>query len=212
MGIFKFNFMPRDERFYTFFEELAQYCVDSANLIGQLGDAKTDADFEQISAKPGALKKLAKTKYEDLSAQLCRSFITPFDREDLLLLGSSMYRSIKLAEKIQKRVIINRLDLSHESFLAMTSIVQKEAVALKALIHSFNKHRLKDMQQENRVLHELEDQADELLGTLLYSLSKESLSVYDLLLRKDVYEMFERLTDRYRDCGNLALQIVLKHT
>ena len=34
----------------------------------------------------------------------------------------------------------------------------------------------------------------------------------EVILRKDIYEMMEDVTDMYRDAANIALRIVLKHT
>ena len=58
----------------------------------------------------------------------------------------------------------------------------------------------------------MEAHGDEVLGQLLKNLFKGDRDVRDLILRKDVYDMLEKVLDRYRDASAVALQIVLKHS
>ncbi len=51
-----------------------------------------------------------------------------------------------------------------------------------------------------------------MLGQLLKNLFKGDRDIRDLILRKDVYDMLEKVLDRYRDASAVALQIVLKHS
>ena len=53
---------------------------------------------------------------------------------------------------------------------------------------------------------------DLMLGELLVSLFNEGHTVRDLILRKDIYDMLEKVIDRYRDAAGVALRIVLKHS
>ena len=61
-------------------------------------------------------------------------------------------------------------------------------------------------------LHTLEANGDEVLGQLLSDLFKNHQDARDLILRKDIYDMLEKVLDRYRDAAEIALQIVLKHS
>jgi hypothetical protein len=61
-------------------------------------------------------------------------------------------------------------------------------------------------------LHALESSGDEVLGRLLHTLFTGKQDVRELILRKDIYDMLEKVLDRYRDASAVALQIVLKHS
>ena len=63
-----------------------------------------------------------------------------------------------------------------------------------------------------RQLQELENKGDAILGELLVELFRNSTDPRDLILRKDIYDMLEKVIDRYRDAAGVALQIVLKHS
>ena len=207
MGFFKL--LPQEDKFNVLFEVLADQCVRSIDLLELV---LTKPDAPETHQGISELKKASKEKYEELSNQLCRSFITPFDREDLLLLGSTLYKSIKLTEKIKTILVLNKLKTYNSDFQQLLDILKRDVTSIKPLIVSLNKQRLKDVQKETAVLHKLEDDADDLLAQLVSKLCSGQLPYQEVILRKDVYLMFERLTDLYRDCANIALQIILKHT
>lgn len=213
MGIFNFSILPRDDKFYKFFEDLAVYCSKSVNLIEQLAcHANDEAKRNQLSSEIDETKKNAKALYEQLSEESCISFITPFDREDLLQLGVLLYWNTKLVEKIKNRIVIHKLAMHNDDYLKLIKILKKDAEALQMLIKGLNKHNLADLQKANGLLHEYEESADDLLEHLIYELCHSDLPAPKIMVRKDLYKIFERLTDLYRDCGNIALQILLKHS
>jgi uncharacterized protein Yka (UPF0111/DUF47 family) len=45
---------------------------------------------------------------------------------------------------------------------------------------------------------------------LLAALYASERDIRDLLIRRDIYDMLERVVDRFRDVSSVALQIVLK--
>ncbi len=212
MKIFNFEILPKEDKFYHYFESLSLHCVTSAELIQQLVQLPQGMDTTDLSNRLTDLKKTSKSQYEELSAALCRSFITPFDREDLLSLGSYIYRGIKLSEKIKRRAILNHISLNHATFRQLSDVVHQEAQTLHTLILALNRTDLTGVESANRRLHELEDQGDILLEEGMKHLFDPLLSTPEILVLKDLYKMFEFLTDLYRDCGTLALNIILKHT
>jgi len=213
MGIFNFSILPRDDKFYQFFEKLAQHSIRSVDLIEQLSCHTADeAQRNQIGKQIDDLKKSAKSLYEELASQLCRSFITPFDREDLLQLGVILYWNTKLVEKIKNKILIHNLFMLKDDYARLVKILKKDAEALQLLIKGLNKHNLAEVQKANLLLHEYEESADDLLEHLIFDICHADLPVPEIMLRKDLYKIFERLTDLYRDCGNIALQILLKHS
>ena len=68
------------------------------------------------------------------------------------------------------------------------------------------------MKEKVATLQDMELKGDAILGELLVTLFNEGHSTRDLILRKDIYDMLEKVLDRYRDAADVALQIVLKHS
>jgi len=206
------NFLPKEEKFYSFLNDLVSRSKKAAKLMEKITEDQDLAHAKELAEQVREIKRTSKALQQDLSEQLCRHFITPYDREDILSFATILYRSIKLIEKITNRLLIYKFKNHENDFLRMSEIVSLQVTSLESLVKQLNEHNLRGVQKETRVLYEFEDKADEVLEQLISNLCETDLPYQEVLIRKDLYEMFERLTNMYRDGGNLALQIILKHS
>ncbi len=204
------GFLPNDEKFNVLFKTLASQCVQSIEFLEK---SVLNLESTESQTELSKLKQAAKQNHETLTNELCLSFITPFDREDLLLLGFKLYKIVKLAEKIKDMIVVSGLKVHEEDFVRLVSILKKDSHVIEPLIKGFINQKLKEVQKEAAVLNQLEGNADVLLMELVQKLcANKDLSFQEVIIRKDIYEMFEKLTDLYRDSGNIALQVILKHS
>lgn len=177
------------------------------------GDNNAQQKVEQCAQEIKAAKTAAKKVLANLTEEVCRTFITPFDREDLQELANSIYLIPKLISKIYSRMVLNQLWVSHDDFHRFSVIIVRQSEALNELMKGLSRGLQPNViQQKAAVLYELEDQSDETLGQLMADLFKHTDDPRQWLLRKDLYEMLEDVTDHYRDAAAVGLRIVLKHS
>lgn len=206
--------LPREEKFYLTINELAQLSAESlknleAFIAAGVGSPEGVAPGEKLTA----IRQQSKALCDKLSDQLARSFITPFDREDMLEFATNVHRNIKLSDKIKSRIQRHKLAERNRDFTRMLQVMSRHAETLQQLVDFMNKNNLLEAEASWRKLRELEQEADDLLDTLVTELvNTENLSIQEAFVRKDTYQMFERLSDAYSDAGTFALQIVMKHT
>ena len=62
------------------------------------------------------------------------------------------------------------------------------------------------------LLDRLENEGDEVLSRLLVDLLQNAADARQLILRKEIYDLLERVIDKYRNAAEVALQIALKHS
>lgn len=207
------SLLPREEKFYHMIDDLAGFAYQS---VAQLQTIVTDDDpmtIMQTAQRMSEIKAQAKRGYYQMTSEICRTFITPFDREDIQAFGHTLYKIPKIADKIQERMIVHRLRPFNGDFTSLVDIIVQQNEALKGVITILNNSRkLQEINEKAATLHELEDRGDHLLGQLIADLFWSISDTRELILRKDIYEMLEEVTDYYRDCANLALQIILKHS
>lgn len=206
--------LPREEKFYVTINELAQLSAESLDnlerfIASGVGAPEADAPAQRLSE----IRQHSKALCSTLSEQIAKSFITPFDREDMLEFATNVHRNIKLCDKIKSRILRHKLEERDRDFTRMIQVMKRHAVTLQELVHNMNKNKLLEAESNWRALRELEQEADDLLDALVTELVKtENLSIQEAFVRKDTYQMFERLSDAYSDAGTFALQIVMKHT
>ena len=168
---------------------------------------------EQTIAQIAAYRAQSKDVMNGLTDELCRSFITPFDREDIQNFSQHLYRIPKLIEKVIQRMELHGLTGAEKDFARQTDVIAEEAKAMEDIVNDLIRQRnTKKVVEKVELLHDLEQKGDDVLQDLLASLFTEERDVKDLLLRKDIYDMMEKVIDSYRNAAAVALQIVLKYS
>lgn len=209
----KLSLLPREDRFCALLQELAAQAKVCALHLRTYVGSTDDAAKNQAKQAIAAARAASKTAATAITTELCRSFITPFDREDIQSFSTGLYKIPKTIVKIVERIELNGLSAVRTDFLPQIEVIVKEAEAAEEMVKSLITDRNgKQIAQKAQILNELEQQGDQILHELLQSLFSEPRDARDLMLRKDIYDMLEKVVDRYRDAAGVALQIVLKHS
>ena len=97
--------LGHDEKFFDLLEASAEQADSSVHhLVGfwQAGTTRIAAEPRGIRPQPAQRKEIT----QELTEQLCKTFITPFEREDIQALAASLYKIPKTVEKIGERILI----------------------------------------------------------------------------------------------------------
>lgn len=161
-----------------------------------------------------ASRRQSKDLTGQITAELCRTYITPFDREDIQDIAADLYKIPKTIEKIKDRLSMHGINSVKGDFSRQIDVIVEESEAMQEMVRELTKtgHDDERIIAKARQLQELENKGDIILGELLVALFKNNTDARDLILRKDIYDMLEKVVDRYRDAAGVALQIVLKHS
>ena len=207
-----FPFFPREEKFYTLLSRQAEFARISTDNLTSLflsTDSEKDAAFNRIKAA----KSGAKATSLEITKELCHTFVTPFDREDIQDIADNLYRIPKTIEKIAERVLLHNIPANQGDFDRQVKLIAGEAEVMTELISALiSKNANKTVIEKAEKLNELEQTGDEIRNDLLKSLYSTERDIRDLLIRRDIYDMLEKVVDRFRDVASVALQIVLKHS
>ena len=98
--------LGRDEKFYDLLEASAQQADASVHhligLLQKLEQHDTPENLEQFAHSRREDKRIT----QELTEQLSKTFVTPFEREDIQELAAALYKIPKTVEKIGERILI----------------------------------------------------------------------------------------------------------
>lgn len=208
--------LPQENKFYQLLDELGSFADESAHQLHILIHATVENNTNQINESEQRISQArlkAKTVVETMTREICRTLITPFDREDMQELAVALYAIPKLIEKIKTRVRNHHLKDRNGDFSQFTSIIDQCATATEGVLEELaGKLHTKDIPHKVALLDQLEDKGDTLLESTLIHAFDSIEDTRELILRKGIYQMLESVTDLYRDSANIVLRIVLKHS
>ena len=199
-----------DDKFFDLLEASAVEARSSVQLLAELlRDSSQCPTLEAFIVTRRKDKRIT----ENITEELCRTFVTPLEREDIEELSFALYKIPKTAEKFSEKFMLCRKSLTGVDFSRQINLLEKAVQTVVEMVQKLRQRKhLESMKEQVSQLHYLEGEADKLMMELikdLYSGRHEPLKV---IIVMDLYETLERIIDRCRDAGNVIFQIVLKYS
>src|SRR5437764_3039781 len=157
------RFLGHDQKFYDLLEASAKQADTSihhlVDLLAKIGNKDLFRDLEAFAASRREDKRIT----QELTEQLTKTFITPFEREDIQALAASLYKIPKTVEKIGERMVISPQDLPIPSFAKQVHFVDQAAEAVLSMVKQLSKGmNVRTAREMNAKLQTSEGEADEL--------------------------------------------------
>jgi uncharacterized protein Yka (UPF0111/DUF47 family) len=205
--------LGHDEKFFDLLEASAQQADTSVHhliaLLERLERKDSPRNLEEFVRSRRKDKQIT----QELTEQLCKTFITPLEREDIQALAVALYKIPKTVEKIGERVLICPEDLQGRDFRKQVEFLDRAAETVLAMVKQLRKGTDAATAREmNAKLQLIEGEADKLELELLRDLYHGDYQAKHVIFLRDLFELIERVIDRCRDAGNIILQVVLKYS
>jgi uncharacterized protein len=203
------RFMPRETKFFHLFAEMAQNLTEGASLLKQLL-----TDFKDIDTRVQQLKTI-EHRGDDMThnilTKLNQTFITPFDREDIHRLASSLDDVLDFIYAAGVRLVMYKINTAPEAASLLADIILRQSNELSTALSRLEQrqeHVLERCVEINRLENEADSVARAAIG-LLFEKEKDPISLIKL---KELYEVLETATDKAEDAANVLEAVVLKST
>jgi len=208
--VFRFPFIPREEKFFELFEEGAHNIVEASQVLKQLTDTweNVEARVEQITE----LEHKGDNITHEIIAKLHRTFVTPFDREDIALLTNSLDDVIDFIDGTARAMLLYKVERPGERARELADIiVQATAEVEKAVLDLRHRAKLKEILVRCVEINRLENAADVVNRAAIAELFEDSTDMAHVIKWREIYEHMESATDRCEDVANVLEGVALKH-
>jgi len=198
--------IPHDAKFFELFAELSSYLTDGAKLLRSVLEDPRDLYMrvEQIQA----VEHKGDRATHAIITKLNQSFITPFDREDIHKLASSLDDVLDFTNAAANRLVMYKITEPppDAAELAGLIVLQSEELARGVSLLEKNGEVMKHCEEVNR----LEDEADHVSRRAIARLFESEKDPIKLIKLKELYEVLEMATDKAEDAANVIEAILLK--
>ena len=205
----------RDPKFYDLLEASAAEAQASAamlkSLVGRLRQPDDGKDLAAVLESRHKDKRINR----EITEALCRTFVTPLEREDIEALAESLYKIPKRVNQISERLLLYREAVPSlgDDFGRQVTLLEEATGVVAAMVRELragmNVEKARGMNDE---LQQLEGEADRLVMQMLQGLYLGQRDAREVIIFKDVFELLEKAIDRCRDAGNTTFYIVLKNS
>jgi predicted phosphate transport protein (TIGR00153 family) len=199
--------IPRDQQFYELFSQIAERLTGSSKLLHELFE--NPGDMQRKVAEIKELEHQADNLTHEVIERLDRTFVTPFDREDIHELASELDEVIDLVDGAARRADIYRITEIPKGAVILTDVLCKAAVCVEAAVRGMKTQKIVNAQTEE--LKKFEEEGDAAYHEAMGILFDNSSDPIQVIKWKELYDKIEDAIDQCEDVGNVLQSISLKN-
>ncbi|MFC1992951.1 DUF47 domain-containing protein [Chloroflexota bacterium] len=208
--MFKFSLIPREDSFFNLFEESARNMVKTAQNLKQLIDS-----WEYVDGKVAEITELehrGDTITHQIMERLNRTFVTPFDREDIALLAKSLDDVTDFIHSSAGAMLIYKVNRPDQRAKELADIIVQAAVEVEAAVSGLRRRaQFKKILEQCVEINRLENMADRVYRSALSELFEDTSDMAHIIKWREIYGHMESATDRCEDVANVLEGVALKH-
>jgi len=200
-------FAPKEREFFDLFEEAGRNCVQAAALLEEMLDLWPDHGDR--------MRQVVDCEHEgdrithEIIQRLNQTFVTPFDREDIIALASSLDDIVDYIEEIADFLGLYRIEAPMEKAQRMAAILHQACRAVSEAIPGLR--TLRDTRECTVEVNRLEDEGDQVLREAVSSLFTDGIDPMVVIRWKDIFERLEHAIDATETAMNTLEGVVIKN-
>jgi len=200
---------PRDNTFFDLFSVAGSNIVSSVELLREYVHAPQDR-WPELAARMHESEHAGDDTTHAIIEQLDRSFITPFDREDIYRLAVRLDDVIDYMDAAVDLATLYHVGELPEGVYAQVELLHKAAVqTAEAMTKLAKPHNLTAYWVE---INELENDADQVYRRLLSWLFSGKLEPLDVLKLKEIIDSLEAAADAFEHVADVVHTIAVKES
>ncbi len=208
--MFRFPFMPQEAKFFDLFEAATQNAVKAAQKLREL--VHTWENIEEMVNEITELEHNGDRIAHQIMGQLHRTFITPFDREDIALLVHSLDDVTDFIHAAADAMFIYKVDRPGQSARELSNIIVQAATEVEKAMPQLRHHiELTQILERCVEINRLENVADRVYRSAIGELFTNTTNIIDIIKWREIYEHMESATDRCEDVANVLEGVAVKH-
>ena len=206
----RFSLIPKGEGFFDLFEESAKNAVHIAHCLKKLVNSweHIDASLAEITE----LEHAGDSITHQIMAQVNRTFVTPFDREDIALLAHSLDDIVDYIHSAADAMFLYKVNPPGKRAIELVNIIVQEAEEVERAMPLLRRRsEMKHILERSVEINRLENMADRVFRSAMAELFDDTTDIAQIIKWREIYEHLESATDRCEDVADVLEGVALKH-
>ncbi len=206
-------FAPKSGKFFDSFAQSTSNLVNMSAKFKELLDAKTEHDVERLVREMHDLEHLGDQITHNIFTELSNNFITPFDREDIHYLTTSIDDVADFINGTASRISLYKYTEIDQVMHGLASVLHRQTQEIELAVQN-----LRNMKNASRVreaiirINDLENEADSIFDLAIARLFSEETNAIEMIKKKEILSTLEEATDKCEDVANALESILVKNS
>ena len=203
-----FRLLPREDEYFALFAQMTAKIQEGSDALIEMLQGSSDkfeAQAKRIKDAEHACDELT----HKITTKLNKSFITPFDREDIYMLVVALDDVLDYVDAGARAILMYDIKEINEHAVQFAKVIQSLAIELNSAVLMLDKPT--GINTHIVEIHRLENEADDIYFRAIGELFRNGTDPISIIKWKELYEILESATDRCESVANIIESIILKH-
>ena len=203
-------FLPTEHKFFDLFEESAKNIIKASQSLKEMLD--TWQFIDSRVAEITELEHEGDSITHQIISLLHRTFVTPFDREDIALLAHTMDDIIDFVHATADSMFIYKITSPTQRAKELADIIVQGAIETEKAVRGLRrKSEFKQILERCVEINRLENMADRVYRAAIGELFENTSDIAQIIKWREIYEHMESATDRCEDVADVLEGVALKN-
>ncbi|MEO6916811.1 MAG: DUF47 family protein, partial [Chitinophagaceae bacterium] len=144
--------------------------------------------------------------------ELSRNFITPFDREDIHHLATSLDDIADYIYASAKKINFYRVNPNDQGIIKLADLIEQATEQIKnAVIELRNMSNMRQITDALVKVNSIENQADDIFDLSIDRLFENEPDAKEVIKKREIFQVMETVTDKCEDAANVIESIIIKY-
>ena len=203
----RFRFIPKEEKFYDDFKQMADQIRKGARLLEQM--LAVDPPVNDKAAEIKEVEHQCDFLTHEIIQRLNKTFVTPIDREDIHELAKKLDDVMDAIDSAAALLPLYRIDKVRSGARELTRIIIQQSDEIRVAVEALEKR--KGVLERSIEINRLENEADRVHKQAITQLFEEETNPIMVIKWKEILDLLEEATDACEDVANLLENVVVKH-
>lgn len=212
MNSFLKIFLPKDRIFFELFEKVAD---NVATMGKKLKEIVAEVDFDKRATLIAQVEDLEHDNDElthRVFTELGRNFITPFDREDIHYLATSLDDIADYIYASAKKINFYRVNPNDSGMQKLADLIEQGSLQIRnAVLELRNMKNMRQITEALVKINSIENQADDVFDMSIERLFAMETDAKEVIKKREIYQVMEIVTDKCEDASNVIESILIKY-
>ena len=205
-------FIPQDKKFFPLFEKASGNLFQISKVLVEMVNTSSQDKRRELIKEIEHLEHVGDNIAHEIFNELSTNFITPFDREDIHELISSLDDIVDYIHGSAKRIELYKMTDIDPSISKLAELVLQGAQEINIAVIALRKKKNLNLIKEACVkINSIENHADDIFDMTIAKLFEEEKDAVKIIKTKEILSALETATDKCEDAANVLESILVKN-
>jgi uncharacterized protein len=204
-----FGLIPKEEKFFQLFKQMTENTIEGAKALKDMLDNFDDPATSQRRIKD--IEHNGDSLTHEIIQKLNKTFVTPFDREDIYALSGALDDILDLIDASAQRIIMYNVESIPHEAKSLGFIILQSCQAVDKAVAMLGRKSNDQIFEACVDINALENEADRVSREAISRLFDEEKDPIQLIKWKEIFETLEKATDKCEDAANILESVVVKN-